>query len=278
MITSTVDLLIRTGQQIKCLVVFHTDAGLDPIANSLVRLKAEIDSGVYAGLQVVYEEIVDHLGHPLSDFDDTTGTESFFRMFYRVLWRLKQQNARVHICASGGRKTMSIYAMVAAQLLFDEDDRFWHLFSGGNFLKEKRLHPQLEDLAELIEVPVIHWGLLSPVVSTLRKVEDPYQAIAAIRELQLRQKWSLADQFVQNQLTPAQRSVVALLVREGLSDQQIADRLVLSARTIERHLGDAYQRATDFWGFRERVSRSQLITLLQLYYSTRLGDIPHDTR
>jgi DNA-binding CsgD family transcriptional regulator len=171
---------------------------------------------------------------------------------------------------------MAMYAMAAAQLLFDEDDHFWQLFSSGDFLQSKRMHPAPADDAQLVEVPVIHWGLLSPVMSMLRNEEDPFAAIEQIRALRLRQKWQLAEAFIQQELTPAQRAVVACLVTDGLSDQQIAERLVLSPRTIERHLGDAYSRATQFFGFSERVTRAQLIALLQIYYSMQLGETPHD--
>jgi len=276
-ITATLDLLLRARQPVNRLLVFHTDPALAPIAASLQRLQEDLSTHPYPAIQVFFHLLQDgETARPLSDFDDRRSAEVFFAAFYRTLREAKQAGQRVHVCPAGGRKTMAMYAMAAAQLLFDEDDHFWQLFSSGDFLQSKRMHPAPADDAQLVEVPVIHWGLLSPVMSMLRNEEDPFAAIEQIRALRLRQKWQLAEAFIQQELTPAQRAVVACLVTDGLSDQQIAERLVLSPRTIERHLGDAYSRATQFFGFSERVTRAQLIALLQIYYSMQLGETPHD--
>jgi hypothetical protein len=56
---------------------------------------------------------------------------------------------QVHLSIAGGRKTMAVFGMTAAQLLFDEHDRLWHLFSGGEFLVSKRLYPQPGDEVRL---------------------------------------------------------------------------------------------------------------------------------
>lgn len=274
-ITCALDLLLRQGYVPMRLVVFHTDPAFEPIGGALMRLRQSLDEHPYSGLEVVYQPIAAQSERLLEDFDTVRGAEYFLRSFYHVLWNQKRSSQPVHICASGGRKTMAMYAMSAAQLLFDENDRFWHLFSGGEFLQSKRMHPVIGDDAQLVEVPVIHWGLLSPVGSTLRQVQDPFDAIEKIRQLQLHQKWELADTFVRRKLTPAQRVVLELLAREGLSDQQIAERLVLSPRTVERHLGEVYSRAAEHWGLAERANRTQVIALLQYYYSTQLGEIPH---
>jgi DNA-binding CsgD family transcriptional regulator len=62
--------------------------------------------------------------------------------------------------------------------------------------------------------------------------------------------------------------VVELLVREGLGDADIAGRLSLSPRTVERHLGDAYRVARAHWDL-PVVNRAQLVALLHLYYALK---------
>lgn len=49
-------------------------------------------------------------------------------------------------------------------------------------------------------------------------------------------------------LTPAQRRVAELAL-EGLTNQEIAERLVVSPRTVKRHLNDVFKRV----GVRSRV-------------------------
>ena len=43
----------------------------------------------------------------------------------------KRAGHLVYLSIASGRKPMTVYGMVAAQLLFDEDDRVWHLLSEG---------------------------------------------------------------------------------------------------------------------------------------------------
>lgn len=75
-----------------------------------------------------------------------------------------------------------------------------------------------------------------------------------------------ARSFVLGALTPAEERVVSLLVREGLSDRQLAARLNLSTRTVEQQLRSAYGKAADHWEL-DSVNRAQLISILNLYYN-----------
>jgi DNA-binding CsgD family transcriptional regulator len=62
--------------------------------------------------------------------------------------------------------------------------------------------------------------------------------------------------------------VVELLVREGLTDAELAYRLTVSPRTIEAHLREVYRKAADH-GQMPAFGRTQLVALLGLYYSMR---------
>lgn len=170
---------------------------------------------------------------------------------------------------------MALYGMAAAQLLFDENDCLWHLFSSGEFLASKRLHPKTEDHTHLVAIPLILWNQLTPAFWNLSEISNPFDAIEQVRQMQWKQKIELAHLFFKSQLTLKEQQVVALLVMSGLSDQEIAMKLYLSSRTVERHLRSAYLKAASFWNLPD-VSRTQLVTLLNLFFATKLGENPQD--
>ena len=118
----------------------------------------------------------------------------------------------------------------------------------------------------LIPIPVILWGQVSPILTDLSQVDDPYEAVERIRRLQLVEKVEQSRVYILGSLTAAERRVVELLVRDGLSDQELAERLVLSPRTVEEHLRSAYRKADAHWEL-VSVNRNKLISLLNLYYS-----------
>jgi DNA-binding CsgD family transcriptional regulator len=167
--------------------------------------------------------------------------------------------------------------MLAAQLLFDTNDRLWYLYSGGDFLASKRLHPHSGDDVHLVEIPVVQWSHVSPMLLDLSEIEDPFKALERQKELHLKEQLDQQRAFVRGSLTPAEERVAAMLVREGLSDNEIAERLYLSPRTVEQHLRSAYTKAAAHWEL-VSVSRTQLVALLGLYYTVefpKLRENPH---
>lgn len=274
-VTTALDLLLRKNLIVKKVFIFHTDPNLSPISIALPKLKTALSVEAYPNLQIEFVPIKSE-GSVVDDFTSPKNSQSFFKTFYEILWFEKKEGNYVHVCPAGGRKTMAMYAMAAAQLLFEETDRFWHLFSGGQYLESKRMHPKENDDTQLVEIPVTNWGDISPVVSVLKQISDPFLAVQKVRELGLQRKISKAKEFFESDLTPAQQNVVRLLVKEGCADNQIAKNLCISSRTVERHLSDVYLKATTYWEFEERVNRTQLIALLKLFLSTELSEITHD--
>jgi DNA-binding CsgD family transcriptional regulator len=165
--------------------------------------------------------------------------------------------------------------MAVAQMLFDEADCLWHLHSSGDFLHSKRLHPLPGDQAHLIAIPVVWWSPVSPALLELGDVEDPFRAVERLRLLRLDETMEQSRAFVLGSLSPAEERAVSLLVREGLSDAEIAGRLVISPRTVEHHLREAYRKAALHWGAGD-INRAQLVALLNFYY--KLRENPHDRR
>ncbi len=267
-ITLSLDLLLNKGEPITHVVVIHTTAPGGPIQSALERLRTEFASGCYpAALEFATVELRTHHG-PLADVDSAEGAEAAFTAIYRAVRAEKLAGRRVHFSLAGGRKTMSVFGMAVAQMLFDEGDKLWHLVSYGKLLEEKRMHAGAGEAPTLVEIPVILWSAVSPVLTDLSQIDDPFAAVERQRSLRLQESLELARTFVLGSLSPAQRPVVELLVREGLGDAEIAERLSLSPRTVERHLGDAYRVARAHWGL-PAISRAQLVALLGLYYTLK---------
>ena len=56
--------------------------------------------------------------NPLPDVADPEQVEIAFRALYQVLRDHKLDGFRVHLSIAGGRKSLSVFGMAAAQLLF----------------------------------------------------------------------------------------------------------------------------------------------------------------
>lgn len=271
-VTAALDLLLHSGEAVVELVVLHTHAPGTLIEQSLQRLEQDFNLQTpdkpHIPLRLVLLRASD--GAPLPDVATPQAAQAAFSALYQQVLAAKKSGFRVHLSIAGGRKTLAVYGMAAAQMLFDEDDRLWHLFSSGDFLLSKRLHPLPQDDVHLVSIPVILWSQVSPLWRGFEELQDPFLAVQRIQQLRIDDRLDQARTFVLGSLTPAERRVVELLVQKGLGDEEIASRLFLSPRTVEQHLRSAYLKAQAHWQIAD-ISRTQLVTLLNLFYSFNAG-------
>jgi CRISPR-associated protein (TIGR02584 family) len=263
LVTLGLDCLRQQGDFPDELLVVHTCAERPETAAALARLRLDLPQR-YPNL--TYRALLlSQNGIPLKDVTAPGDVETAFQLLYAEVRALKLQERRVHFLISGGRRTLTVFGMAVAQMLFDDDDRLWHLVSHPKLEASGALHTGDGEWARLIPIPLISWGRLSPVFDVLRTVENPFEAANRLADLRLREQWDQARIFVLTGLSGAERPVVELLVRDGLSQSEISERLTLSPRTVEQHLRSAYRKAADHWGL-ELVNQTQLVRLLMPFW------------
>ncbi len=172
-VTLTLDLLQAKGYAIGKVIVVHT-------AGKVVRPALEALAQEFAGSgSFEYHPIVVKGDNgPVADIVTEADTAAFLRTLYRVVLAEKRAGRLVHLCIAGGRKPMAAYGMAVAQLLFDEDDRVWHLLSEGwRPGGERVMHVRPGDRVWLVSVPVLRWSSVSPVLTEIALREDPWEAI-----------------------------------------------------------------------------------------------------
>lgn len=264
LVTITLDLLLGRGERIGDVIPIHTSLERPAMARSTAVLAEEF-LRYYPTLRLRPVCLCAPDGTPLEDIDTEIGVREAFRVFYREIRAAKQAGRRVHLSITGGRKTLAVFGIVAAQLLFDEGDCAWQLFSSPELIASEALHPQ-PGQAHLLAVPVLRWSRISPVLTDLAMSDDPFEAVGRQEALRQAEAMQLARSFVRLVLTEAEREVVELMVCEGLTDRQIAARLGRSVRTVGHQLSSAYGKACEHFGL-DRANRHTLMMLLTSYFA-----------
>ncbi|MCS6859780.1 MAG: CRISPR-associated ring nuclease [Abditibacteriales bacterium] len=258
-ITLALDCLRARGHDIGEVVVVHTAPTQEPIRTSFAKLKAELPHYKSLRPPVAFHFVpIKHKdGTCPADITTEQDAGAVFSVLYREVLNAKRHGRRVHLSVAGGRKVMSVYGMAVAQLLFDGNDCLWHVLSEGKLLADKRMHAEAGDELILIPVPVLRWSSVSPAL-TLSKTDDPMQAFQVQQDWRNAQETQHKREFLERVLTPAERELLTLLAREGLSNTALAARLRRSPRTVAHQLTSIYAKFTDHFSL-DRADRSGLI-------------------
>jgi len=250
-VTLAVDLLAKDeGIVVGEVYVIHTAAeGL--VGDALERLRAEFHGNRYRGRRCSFNPvpIVTPEGRPVRDVRTEEDANSAFQTIYRVVLEQRQTRKRVHLSIAGGRNSMVVYGAATAQILFDADDRLWHVLSSVEFEHTGMMHRRSHSDAALAPIPVLRWGTISPALTALVREQDPFRAIAAQEQLVERQADRQREEFLTQVLTPAEWRVVGDYVTHGGTDRDIARRLNVSFRTVSTHLGRVYDKLRAFFGY-----------------------------
>lgn len=194
-----------------------------------VRIQREVQE---SGQLVQYE--------PIQDVETEVNSQAAFRTIFRTVKRYKEQRAIVHFNLSGGRKSMSVFAMSAAQLLFTAQDQLWHVVSQYEFMHSKAMHDS-EDHSRLVPIPHVSVASINPVLGMLISSNDPYDIVQAqenyLQLIDLQRK----EKFLRD-LNVSERQIL-VGVTQGLSNEEIGKRLKksLAGKTVANKLTDIYE-------------------------------------
>ena len=263
-VTLALDLLRAKGYPIANVIVVHTVGSVvQPALVQLAEEFSQLSAEAYNPVPVKGPD------GPIEDIVTEADMAALLRTLYQVVLAEKRAGRLVHLSIAGGRKPMAVYGMVVAQLLFDEDDRLWHLLSEGWRPGDERvMHVRPGDKVWLVPVPVLRWSSVSPVMTELALREDPWEAIQAQRAMQRREDRQRKREFLERWLTPAEKDVTRLAV-EGLDNAAIAKRLGKAEKTVANQLTSVYAKLHEWRGFRTDVpvSRAVLVAEFAMYFA-----------
>ena len=242
-VTLVLDHLQAIGERVTDVVVLHTSPTSQLIEDVLRKEFNKYPD--YAEAHITLHPVqIEVAGKPIADITSADEANAVLQILYEQVSKWQGDDRRIHVCPAGGRKPMAMYAMLVAQLLFDDHDRLWMLISTEALRQSGLLHGRYGE-SWLLPVPV-HTGLAAQ------------------------------HRFVTS-LPTAEREVLELLAREGLSFSEIGERRVTTERTVEAQLQSIRQKAGDALG-ETSIDRQVLITQFAPYYLLRdsLGGIIQD--
>jgi len=264
-VTLALDRLQEKGYEIASVIVIHTAGTV--VQPALDRLAQEFST--MEGLR--YQPVPVEGSHgPVADIATEDDTAALLRTLYQVVRAEKRAGRLVHLSIAGGRKPMAVYGMVVAQLLFDDNDRVWHLLSEGWQPGDERvMHVRPGDRVWLVPVPVLRWSSVSPVFTELALHEDPWEAIQVQRAMRWAEERRRKRTFVEGWLTPAEREIVRLACR-GLDNAAIARELGKAEKTVANQLTGIYTKLHKWRGLEQGVpvSRAVLVSTFATYFAT----------
>lgn len=269
-ITRALDWLLAQGYPIGELAVIHTTG--EVIRPSWERLDEELGRGEYPGVRYRRITIAGPSG-PVTDILTEADIGALLRTLYRTIRAARQMGQTIHLSITSGRKTMAAYAMVAAQLLFGEDDRVWHLVSTERWTgDEKAMHAGPGEQSQMVNVPVLRWANAATAAAILEQTDDPWEAIRRQQSFAQNEANRRRREFLERYLSPAEREVAELLVRKALNNKQLAQRLGKREQTVANQLTKIYRKFDEWREFptgSSAASRAALIAEFAPYLEGR---------
>ena len=227
--------------------VVHTSPTDPAIRDSLKRLEQAFEEEPrLSRYQLRTFPITSSKGRKFADLENPQAVKATFQTLFSVIREAKERGFRVHLSVAGGRKPMAVFGIVAAQLLFDDQDRAWHLLSSKSLVESRALFPERrEDWAKLVPIPIIPWSDVDPILTLIAREEDPFEAADLVKALKERRRRYTLQLFVKGYLSPAERRVLRVVVERGGTIAEIAKVLGKKPRTVEHQIQSIYRKIKD---------------------------------
>jgi CRISPR-associated protein (TIGR02584 family) len=246
-ITIALDLLIER-YVFKEAVILHTDPRRSGIREAYLTLNHVLDKD-YPALPARWHELADTNGVPLIDIVDQSTATAYYRAIYKVLSDYKRQRHTLQLMVAGGRKAMSIYATLAASLIFDERDFVWTVLSPPSMVEKPNVFhipAGMRDQVQVVPLPLLPTRLLLESIPT-DAITDPMIIVS--------QRANLRETFLEK-LTPAERELAIFVAQnQHLTARGIAAYQNKSRRTVQNQLSVIYGKMTSFLDMGEAIEK-----------------------
>ena len=255
-VTFTLDLLLQRDIPISEVIILHPEALDERLQRSLARLNAEFVSDYYRFSDRpqrcrLRSYVLQLDGAPLEDITDDMSAKGVLDTVHRLVRDLKQQDRRIHLSVTGGRRLMALLAISAAHLHFDHFDHIWHIYTPyalRPLVNEGALmHAPADARVNLIEVPFVPWGAYFP---TLSQSVDTAQGMRRFQTAQMDVQQHARCEQVVAKATPRQLDVLRAFA-SGLDQQEVAKELHITISTVDAHKTRLLELCRELWNIEE---------------------------
>lgn len=248
-VTLALDALLEQGITITDIFIIHLSTTNPRYRAALEQVAQACDQGVYAGRPCRYRAIpVRQGGHIVNDLDSEHAASAVINTIHALIHQIKQQDATIHLCVTGGRRLLGMLALSTALLSFDQTDCIWHLYSTDSVRQHTRdgtaLHLPGNPDVGLVRIPVPPWGHYFPFLRL--PPETDAHTVLALQTRILDADEHAKCQQVYDQLTRRQRDVLRAFA-DGMLPQDVAEHLCITLGTVSSHQTTIYQECRVAW-------------------------------
>lgn len=235
------------------IAILHTEPQFSGIADAYHNLKTVLAKD-YSHLSARWHELTSQDGSPLLDIESQADANQYYQAVVDILTQYKRDGYALHLMVAGGRKAMSIYATLAAAVIFGPNDRVWTVLSPYHMLNplgQFHIPTGSRHLVHLVQLPLLSARLLPSQLP-----QDVLSYLAQRNDLR-------SDFFAR--LSKAEKLVAEAFTHHPYAtNDELAVMLSKSKRTIDNQFRSMYLKFTGFVEYPDQIGdkRAMLRDLL----------------